>query len=224
MFSTSKTVNLFIETAKTLGDYRIQSLVRIYRSGNLRESNRLVKYKLKEIFRVGLTRAKAKREYQVLELKSLKRLSEFKNHRKIKVFLSKGCVCAGCGLEGCLLVKHRESDRISWTVVTKDLIEMNVDHIIPRSRGGGEGLYNKQPMCVPCNQSKGKKASGVIPITHVGVSTGDMVFAKRGGKFLNVGQVTCIQANKIKTKCNKMSPAYKPWYSHQELYKIKMVG
>ena len=108
--------------------------------------------------------------------------------------------------------------------MTKDLIEMNVDHIIPRSRGGGEGLYNKQPMCVPCNTSKGTKASGIIGITHVGVSIGDLVFSKRGRKFFNVGKVTCIRDNKIKTKCDKMSPAYKSWYAYQELYKMKDVG
>ena len=32
---------------------------------------------------------------------------------------------------------------------------MTKDHIVPRSKGGGNGLHNMQTMCIVCNQEKG---------------------------------------------------------------------
>jgi hypothetical protein len=34
---------------------------------------------------------------------------------------------------------------------------MTVDHIIPRSKGGGSFQWNLAPACNPCNRSKGNK-------------------------------------------------------------------
>lgn len=40
----------------------------------------------------------------------------------------------------------------------KDAIE--VDHRIPKRKGGTDDLWNLQPMCRPCNRSKSKNQSG----------------------------------------------------------------
>ena len=50
----------------------------------------------------------------------------------------RACPCAACGA----------TDRIE------------VDHIIPVSKGGHGRESNLQPLCRPCNQSKGTKAMG----------------------------------------------------------------
>lgn len=39
---------------------------------------------------------------------------------------------------------------------------MTRDHIIPRSRGGSEGLENMQTMCTKCNSKKGNKLEGEL--------------------------------------------------------------
>lgn len=35
-----------------------------------------------------------------------------------------------------------------------DYMKMEVDHIVPWSRGGSDELYNLQPLCKPCNRNK----------------------------------------------------------------------
>jgi 5-methylcytosine-specific restriction endonuclease McrA len=45
-------------------------------------------------------------------------------------------------------------------VVDKDFNLMNVDHIMPKSQGGGEEMENKQPMCERHNS---KKAAKLVP-------------------------------------------------------------
>lgn len=33
--------------------------------------------------------------------------------------------------------------------------KLTIDHIVPKSRGGGNGEHNLQTMCRPCNNAKG---------------------------------------------------------------------
>jgi hypothetical protein len=55
------------------------------------------------------------------------------------------CACCGkwCGRPG------REQAYIP------ENMKMEVDHIIPWSRGGSDDYHNLQPMCKPCNRNKG---------------------------------------------------------------------
>lgn len=39
-------------------------------------------------------------------------------------------------------------------VTIPDPIKMEVDHIVPWSKGGSDELYNLQPLCRKCNRSK----------------------------------------------------------------------
>lgn len=44
-----------------------------------------------------------------------------------------------------------------------NIYELEVDHIIPKSKGGSDDLYNLQPMCRRCNRSKSANTSDTIP-------------------------------------------------------------
>ena len=50
-----------------------------------------------------------------------------------------------------------------------DYAKMEVDHIVPWSRGGSDKLYNLQPLCKPCNRSKSNNA-GMVDTIHGGVN------------------------------------------------------
>lgn len=44
---------------------------------------------------------------------------------------------------------------------------MEVDHIIPYSKGGTHKLSNLQPLCMPCNRSKSNNQSGFDTVKGV---------------------------------------------------------
>lgn len=48
--------------------------------------------------------------------------------------------------------------------------ELEVDHIIPKSKGGSDGLYNLQPMCRRCNRSKSNNTSDTAPDLVINVA------------------------------------------------------
>ena len=51
----------------------------------------------------------------------------------------------------------------------RDDEKMEVDHIVPWSRGGSDALYNLQPLCKPCNRSK-SNAAGFGDTLHGGIN------------------------------------------------------
>lgn len=53
---------------------------------------------------------------------------------------------------------HRRFIQLDTLTHPRTVVElMTRDHIIPRSKGGGEGIDNMQTMCYPCNQDKADK-------------------------------------------------------------------
>ncbi|OOO00395.1 MAG: hypothetical protein ATN35_07600 [Epulopiscium sp. Nele67-Bin004] len=40
--------------------------------------------------------------------------------------------------------------------------QIDIDHIIPKSKGGSDKLYNLQAMCRKCNRSKGNKTNNTV--------------------------------------------------------------
>jgi hypothetical protein len=221
-------INMLLETSKTFREYRFRGVIDAFMHQNPWAATHFVMVKLKEIVQVGAAKAKAKETYNTLEVLSLKHLKDIKKYndkgisrRNLRVFYRKGCICASCGSEGIILVKKQKDNNIGWSVMTKDMVEMNIDHIIPKSKGGCNNLYNLQPMCAPCNTSKGNKVPKMVKAGEVGVDVGDCVFLKRFGKFINIGYVDFVDEKTVKTNCNRTSRLYKSCYNKNELYKLK---
>lgn len=79
-------------------------------------------------------------------------------------------VCVECGVVGSLWrfermkrQNHSKAHSGGWHwnlyAVRPDggLTMMTSDHIVAKSRGGGNGMENRQTMCAPCNSRKGNK-------------------------------------------------------------------
>lgn len=73
------------------------------------------------------------------------------------------CYVVDCMLCNMLIQKDREEQRIQpllnlYHVDRRGrLVLMTMDHILPRSRGGGNDMDNLQTMCRECNTWKGDK-------------------------------------------------------------------
>lgn len=100
---------------------------------------------------------------------------ELSEHERLMVFHHKGTQCVACGRVGTLLALGRETGQAKYTrhrkshgrvhidLYTDDFVLMTVDHTVPKSvakqlgwsKEEIESLDNKQPMCDPCNGSKG---------------------------------------------------------------------
>lgn len=105
----------------------------------------------------------------LIEFLSLEDLyGEFYWHERLMVFAQKGRACVSCGREGTLLIigeEKRNPGQLHIDLYTDNFVLMTVDHIMPKyqakmlgwSPERTESIDNKQPMCDPCNNSKGCK-------------------------------------------------------------------
>lgn len=88
---------------------------------------------------------------------------------RLNMYAAKGVTCVKCGIVGTMFALERGSDPHCDRTYQKYHLNLyhvrangketmiTVDHIIPKSRGGGDELANLQPMCFPCNTRKGNK-------------------------------------------------------------------
>jgi len=76
--------------------------------------------------------------------------------RRLKTYL-KGTSCVHCGIEAHYFAVEQGP---RWHLNLYHLKEngkevmMTSDHIVPKAKGGTDGLHNRQPMCQPCNNLK----------------------------------------------------------------------
>jgi len=80
--------------------------------------------------------------------------------KRMRVFRNKGVVCASCGRKGTVIFMDQTKNDPKpfpnlYIKTKKSYVVMNVDHIIPKAKGGKNAYENLQPMCAPCNSRKG---------------------------------------------------------------------
>lgn len=97
------------------------------------------------------------KDMDLVSSRPLSALEEYKGHHRLRVFYFFGTTCVACGVTGTQLLKfkHKDLGSIHVDVYTNNMVLMTVDHITPRSKGGGNTLENLQPMCTRCNNIKG---------------------------------------------------------------------
>ena len=70
--------------------------------------------------------------------------------------------------------------------------EIDIDHIVPKHRGGTDELWNLQPMCKHCNRSKQADMSNTG--MDLAVNVGKNIL--KGNKIENVGELAVSMVKK----------------------------
>ncbi len=89
------------------------------------------------------------------------------NNTRYKLFVKMPyCVC--CGLKGSFFLLRANSSDLPAAYFTLcgrdtsgDLVMLTRDHIVPKSKGGGNGLSNAITLCEHCNRRKGDHIVGI---------------------------------------------------------------
>lgn len=81
---------------------------------------------------------------------------------RYKTFYQKGTKCICCGKEGThfKLCGDETTSRRHFNLYAEDGTLMTKDHIIPKSKGGLDRVFNMQTMCTDCNKAKGAHCPG----------------------------------------------------------------
>ncbi len=117
--------------------------------------------------------------------------------KRIKLFKKIGYTCVSCGRCACKLRKYKDQrqDRIFWSILSSDDIEITIDHIIPKVFGGKDNIENLQPMCYVCNREKGSGIDVVPFISYRGPIVGKELYVKSYRKLIYKGIIEKIDIN-----------------------------
>jgi hypothetical protein len=101
----------------------------------------------------------------LLQIEVFGQLTSVASNTKLLTFVKHGTKCVSCGIEGVffaveLNLNEPEKPCLLNLYAIDELgneVLMNMDHRLPRARGGADCVDNMQTMCQPCNLLKGCK-------------------------------------------------------------------
>ncbi len=122
------------------------------------------------------------------------------NSKRYYCYARKGVTCVRCGIKGQYFAVERQGMsgyHLNLYHLTKgdNEIMITIDHILPRSRGGGNEPSNLQAMCIECNHEKGNLTEEELKLPHtrnvydrrlnydpsvIRMGKGDLVWIKAG--------------------------------------------
>jgi len=140
---------------------------------------------------------------QIIKKRHIKELLEYKHvnfgsgtNKRFKLFKKLGFRCVCCGIEATTMIKfhNNKTNTIQWSICSDDGIELTIDHIAPKARGGKNSIDNYQSMCQICNSNKGAQLDGKFFHKRSDV-IGKEYWRKPGKKFVYYGIIVGIEIN-----------------------------
>jgi hypothetical protein len=139
---------------------------------------------------------------------------------RLLTFKRKGIKCVRCGIEGKFFAKEKfigdQSGHWHLNLYAVDNkgqeVLMTKDHIMPKSKGGADALYNYQPMCTCCN---GEKADTVPKFVRRRKTLADVeaevskLSSVMGGKDSIISRLTNDNKTLLKDLHEKRKEAYR---------------
>lgn len=104
--------------------------------------------------------------------------------RRMECFAVYGTECVSCLQRkgNVILIEEWPNGQIHVDLYQKNpdgtKVLMNIDHVIPKSKGGKNDITNYQPMCQPCNSKKGDKMEKSPKIMADAKLLYDLVFSQ----------------------------------------------
>ncbi len=122
-------------------------------------------------------------------------LSNFSNHRRLSLFLSKGTTCKECGANGSRLIYGRRRQELHLDLYDENLsVMMTCAHIIPACLGGQFHPDNLRPLCHICNMNEGFDGKHLVKHRYLfdDIVKGSDVVRKNGDVFQNGNKLATI--------------------------------
>lgn len=81
----------------------------------------------------------------------------YRKYNRVGKLIRLGAQCECCLKVGIniVIIRRPNAQYNTFTIVTEEGMELTIDHIKPKAKGGKNGMKNYQVLCLGCNRIKG---------------------------------------------------------------------